>query len=341
MYARRAAHHARSSCARSPRSSTSSCCAAATPRSASSTTCSRDLDGSDYADPLAMSRALADAAAEAGIGLTLLPVLYERAGFDADAARRPAPLSLPTRARRARAAARIRAAGRPLVNAGVAIHSLRAASAGVDRRAARARRRLAGPIHIHVAEQTARGRRLPAATGARPIEWLARQARLDRALAARACHARERRTRSTRSRRAAPASSSARAPRPTSATASPTCPAGSLPACRWRSAPTARRRATGARSCAWLEYGQRLGAAPAQRRRRAGARRAVDRGAALRARARRRRGRGGRPWRWGLVAGARADLLVVDPRDDALLGLAPIALLDALVFAARQRHGAT
>jgi formimidoylglutamate deiminase len=55
----------------------------------------RDRDGSDYADPLAMSWALADAAADAGIGLTILPVLYERAGFAADGpARRTAPVSL-------------------------------------------------------------------------------------------------------------------------------------------------------------------------------------------------------------------------------------------------------
>ena len=40
--------------------------------------------------------------------------------------------------------------------------------------------------------------------------------------------------------------------------------------------------------------------------------------------------------RWGLQAGARADLLVVDPRDPALLGLPPEHLLDALVFAARR-----
>jgi formimidoylglutamate deiminase len=44
--------------------------------SASSTTCAADRDGSEHADPLAMSWALADAAADAGIGLTILPVLY-------------------------------------------------------------------------------------------------------------------------------------------------------------------------------------------------------------------------------------------------------------------------
>ena len=40
-------------------------------------------DGSAYDDPLTMSWVLADAAREVGIGLTLLPVLYERSGFTA------------------------------------------------------------------------------------------------------------------------------------------------------------------------------------------------------------------------------------------------------------------
>ena len=72
---------------------TSSCWPAATPRSASSTTCTTPRTAAATTDPLAMSRALAEAAAETGIGLTLLPVLYERAGFQQPhAARRPAPL---------------------------------------------------------------------------------------------------------------------------------------------------------------------------------------------------------------------------------------------------------
>ena len=101
------------SCARSRRSSTSSCCAAATRRCASSTTCSATATAATYADPLAMSWALADAAADAGIGLTLLPVLYERAGFAADGAARrssaasrssPAEIWSPPAQRRAAAA---------------------------------------------------------------------------------------------------------------------------------------------------------------------------------------------------------------------------------------------
>jgi formimidoylglutamate deiminase len=46
-----------------------------------------DANGRPYADPHAMAWAIADAADAAGIGLTLMPALYERAGFDAPAQR--------------------------------------------------------------------------------------------------------------------------------------------------------------------------------------------------------------------------------------------------------------
>ena len=241
----------------------------------------RERDGSDYADPLAMSWALADAAADAGIGLTLLPVLYERSGF---ARRRCA-----TDQRRFRASAErdvrrrlgaSRAAARPLVDAGVAIHSLRAASAGGDRRRSRARADgLDGPIHIHVAEQTAEVDDCLA----RDRHAADRMARRASAGSTRAGSSSTRpmpcRPRSRRSRRAAPASSSARAPRPTSATACSTCRAGSPPACRWRSAPTARRRATGARSCACSNTasGWRGASATSPRRPSSASRRAAER----------------------------------------------------------------
>jgi formimidoylglutamate deiminase len=39
------------------------------------------VGGAPHANPLAMSQALAQAAVASGMGLTLLPVLYERAGF--------------------------------------------------------------------------------------------------------------------------------------------------------------------------------------------------------------------------------------------------------------------
>ncbi|MEO8526023.1 MAG: amidohydrolase family protein, partial [Caldimonas sp.] len=137
-----------------------------------------DVDGQPYSDPLEMSWALADAAAETGIGLTLLPVLYERAGFSS---------VLREDQRRFKASAEsvwlaameIAAIRRPLMNAGLAIHSLRAAlpaSIGELRRRAEG---FAGPIHIHVAEQTAEVDDCVHATGARPVAWLAKEGLLD------------------------------------------------------------------------------------------------------------------------------------------------------------------
>ena len=103
----------------------------------------RDRDGSDHADPLAMSWALADAAADAGIGLTILPVLYERAGFAAAGLRddqrrfRSSADADVRRSERASAPPR-----RPLVDSGLAIHSLRAAGAASIAALRDARRRL-------------------------------------------------------------------------------------------------------------------------------------------------------------------------------------------------------
>lgn len=139
-------------------------------------------DGRRHDDAAAMSLALVDAARAAGIGLTLLPVLYERAGFAAPALR-------PDQRRFASDVAfvlelrdRVRQVGRaaPRLHAGVAIHSLRAAAEPSMRALLE---RLAGddgPIHIHVAEQTGEVDDCLAATGARPIEWLARSGLLDR-----------------------------------------------------------------------------------------------------------------------------------------------------------------
>ena len=128
--------------------------------------------------------ALADAAADAGIGLTLLPVLYERAGF-------AAPTLRPDQRRFHAGAAdvwrlsrefesRVAAAGRaervPL-NAGLAIHSVRAAAAGSIAELRRLAHDFDGPIHVHVSEQRAELRDCVAATGQTPVAWLASQDR--------------------------------------------------------------------------------------------------------------------------------------------------------------------
>jgi formimidoylglutamate deiminase len=108
-------------------------------------------DGTPYPDPLALSWSLADAAAHAGIGLTLLPVLYERAGF-AQPSLRDDQRRFATSADSVWAAQRrIADSGRPLLNAGLAIHSLRAAAPASIRHLRTLAEGFAGPIHIHVA----------------------------------------------------------------------------------------------------------------------------------------------------------------------------------------------
>ena len=239
-----------------------------------------------------MSWALADAAADAGIGLTILPVLYERAGFAADACATISAAFARRRRRRSTAAQRIRAAARPLVDSGLAIHSLRAASAASIAALATLADGFAGPIHIHVAEQTGEVDECIARDRCAADRMARSRRTARRALAARPRDARDARRRSPRSRRAAPASSCARAPRPTSATACATCPAGSTPACRSTIGSDSQATRDWREELRLLEYGQRLARRAAQRRGGAGARRRVERRAALRAHARRRRGRG-------------------------------------------------
>ena len=135
-------------------------------------------DGRPYADPAAMSRALIAAAREAGIGLTLLPVLYMRGGFDGRAlSARQARFGLEVDAF-LRLLDTLRAEENPLLRIGMAFHSLRAVPA--DALAAT----LAAlppdlPRHIHIAEQTAEVEECIALRGARPVRWLLDHAGVD------------------------------------------------------------------------------------------------------------------------------------------------------------------
>ena len=302
-------------------------------------------DGTPYDDPLALSMALADAAADAGIGLTLLPVLYERAGFGVP--------SLQPDQRRFHAGAhdvwqrsqefnaRVAAAGRaslvPL-NAGLAIHSVRAAAAesiGQLRQLAHA---FDGPIHVHVSEQRAELRDCVAATGLTPVAWLASRGWLD---------ARWQLVHATHVDAAEIAVTAA------SGAGVVICPGTEgnlgdgftdLPA--WLAADV--DLAIGSDSnvtrswreeLRWMEYGQRLRlerrnvcAQPAH-----ATRPRPDTAASLFERARAGGGRAAGHATWGLVRGARADLLVIDPDDASLLGLPPSRWLDALVFSSPSR----
>ncbi len=130
--------------------------------------------GAAATDPLEMSMALVRAAQRSGIGLTLLPTLYMRAGFDATGLREQQQrfASSPQRIKTLLDGLGQACRDLPKVNLGVAIHSLRAA----DARAIQTLSALANarqlPIHIHIAEQEQEVRDCLAHTGMRPMEWL-------------------------------------------------------------------------------------------------------------------------------------------------------------------------
>lgn len=129
--------------------------------------------GLAYDDLAEMSARIAAASAETGLGLTLLPVLYERGGCDGRAlnAGQKRFGNTPDRfARLWEGAARHVAALGEDANIGAAPHSLRAASPIGIRLAAGLCPAM--PMHIHVAEQVAEVAEVQAATGQRPVEWL-------------------------------------------------------------------------------------------------------------------------------------------------------------------------
>ena len=135
-----------------------------------------DPGGRPFANRAEMSQRLVRAAARAGIGLTLLPVLYRSSNFG----------SVPPHEGQRRfvttvdqcleivRALRGRGAGDPNVRIGLAPHSLRAVPPDALRDALRGFDAIdpAAPIHVHVAEQTKEVDDCLAWSGQRPVEWL-------------------------------------------------------------------------------------------------------------------------------------------------------------------------
>ena len=131
-----------------------------------------DLDGRPYAEPARMAAAVAEASAEAGIALTLLPVFYAHSGFGGavpNAGQRRFINDLDGFARLREGCA---AALKPLDGAvlGVAPHSLRAVTP--DELSALLAMAPDAPIHIHVAEQVPEVEACIAWSGKRPVQWL-------------------------------------------------------------------------------------------------------------------------------------------------------------------------
>ena len=130
-----------------------------------------DVGGAPYSNLGELSERIVAAAEGVGIGLTLLPVLYQWGGCDAR------PLqggqqrfgNTPEQYLRLHEAA-TRAVGGSLADyaIGAAPHSLRA----VDAAGMSAALSLSGPVHMHLAEQVAEVEEVLAHKGARPTQWL-------------------------------------------------------------------------------------------------------------------------------------------------------------------------
>lgn len=123
-------------------------------------------DGRPYDNVAEMSERIVAAAAEVGIGLTLLPVLYRQGGFGG----RPATPGQRRFLNDRESYARIMETRVPGGRIGIAPHSLRAVTLDDLRWAAETWR--GQPAHIHVSEQTREVEDCLAAHGRRPIDLL-------------------------------------------------------------------------------------------------------------------------------------------------------------------------
>ncbi len=140
----------------------------------------RRPDGTLYHPPAALALALIEAARRAGIGLTLLPVLYRYGGFGR------APLAAPQRrfflelGEYRELLAALAAAEGPRLRVGIAFHSLRAVETSEMAKVLGWPEAAGRPIHIHVAEQPREVEECLAHHRLRPVELLFRDLSPDR-----------------------------------------------------------------------------------------------------------------------------------------------------------------
>lgn len=291
-------------------------------------------DGAPYGDRAETGKRLLAAAQTAGIGITLLPVLYGYGGFGGQ------PLG-PAQARFRNdpeqileivAGLKAVASGHPQIRVGLALHSLRAVTPETQAAAVQGLDSLdaTAPLHIHVAEQTKEVEDCLVWCGRRPVAWLLDEMPVD----ARWClvHATH----------MEPAETEALARSGAVAGLCPTTEAnlgdGLFDGPRywaaggaWGIGSDSHVSQSPIEELRWLEYGQRL----------------RDRGRNLLRGPGSAAGIGAQLYRGALEGGARAlgrpigrlapacraDLLVLDPETPSLQGLEDDRLLDALVFA--------
>ncbi|AIY41419.1 Formiminoglutamic iminohydrolase [Collimonas arenae] len=135
-----------------------------------------DKDGKPYANPTENLVCLIEAAQEVGIGLTLLPVMYQYSGFGAQAPHAGQARFINSPEWIMDVLQRLQT-GHPQhagLRYGVAPHSLRAVSPQSLQRLLAALKQWdpQTPVHIHIAEQRKEVEDCIAALGTRPVAWL-------------------------------------------------------------------------------------------------------------------------------------------------------------------------
>lgn len=139
-----------------------------------------DITGHPYADPAELAGQISQAAGQAGIGLTLLPVLYSHSGFGGlapnDGQRRfinSTEQYLTLQARLARMIPQ-----QPAQQLGLCFHSLRAVTpAQIQQVLAVSDPQC--PVHIHIAEQQKEVDDCLSWSGRRPLQWLYEHVEVD------------------------------------------------------------------------------------------------------------------------------------------------------------------
>lgn len=124
--------------------------------------------GEPYDDPNALAKAVAEAAEDAGIRLLLLPVAYGRSGIP-----RFRDASVGGFLERAEEL-KVWAKGRPLIEVGLAAHSVRAVPRDWLERLGEYARTWQLPLHVHVDEQPREIEECEQEHGMRPVELLAK-----------------------------------------------------------------------------------------------------------------------------------------------------------------------
>jgi len=147
-----------------------------------------DIDGSNYSEEPAelatMAQAIFEAAKEAGIGLTLLPVLYQHSGFGEQTPTDGQKRFINSTEQFNQLVSNSFNLSKqfPNTNVGIAPHSLRAVDKTSLLSAVRHVRSLdkQAPIHIHISEQQKEVDDCLAHYGKRPVQWLLDNVELDK-----------------------------------------------------------------------------------------------------------------------------------------------------------------